>query len=205
MFFSLIYWQILTTRTKECTAVASIPHTRSPRFESRHWHFFIYSLPTVLKIRKLRKRGREWHIYLKRIERVTKPLMTKMTLFSSPLRKSFWNLKSTSLPTFAARSSSASPQTPSSTWPSLTRPITFAALEPAPLRKGRSLEHRPSLVSGHKIGPKSGLFLLIFILYSTNWQNDKSIHGVLGTWTWGGKMVGADESTELRWHPVNYL
>ena len=32
-----------------------------------------------------------------------------------------------------------------------------------------------------------------------NW---KSIHGVLGTWTWGGRMEGADECAELWRHPV---
>ena len=37
--------------------------------------------------------------------------------------------------------------------------------------------------------------------YSTNTINEKSIDGVLGTWTWGGRMVGKDESTELRRHP----
>ena len=37
--------------------------------------------------------------------------------------------------------------------------------------------------------------------YSTNLSiNDKSVDGVLGTQTWGGRMVGADESTEL-WRP----
>ena len=30
---------------------------------------------------------------------------------------------------------------------------------------------------------------------------DKSIDGMLGTQTCGGRMVGADESTELWWHP----
>ena len=31
-------------------------------------------------------------------------------------------------------------------------------------------------------------------------MNDKSVDGVLETHTWGGKMVGADDSTELS-HP----
>ena len=31
--------------------------------------------------------------------------------------------------------------------------------------------------------------------------NDKSVDGVLGTQTGGGRMVGADESTELWRHP----
>ena len=29
----------------------------------------------------------------------------------------------------------------------------------------------------------------------------KSINGVCGTRSWGGRMEGADESTELWWHP----
>ena len=33
--------------------------------------------------------------------------------------------------------------------------------------------------------------------YSTNNINYKSIDGVIGTRTWGGRMVGADKSTEL--------
>ena len=32
---------------------------------------------------------------------------------------------------------------------------------------------------------------------STNTLNDKSVDGVLGTWTQGGGMVCADKSTEL--------
>ena len=37
--------------------------------------------------------------------------------------------------------------------------------------------------------------------YSTNTINEKSIDGVLGIRTRGGRMVGADESTELWRHP----
>ena len=37
--------------------------------------------------------------------------------------------------------------------------------------------------------------------YSTNTINDKSVEGVLGAQTQGGRMVGADESTELWRHP----
>ena len=33
--------------------------------------------------------------------------------------------------------------------------------------------------------------------YSTNTKNDKSVDGMLGTRAWGGRTVGADESTEL--------
>ena len=35
--------------------------------------------------------------------------------------------------------------------------------------------------------------------------NDKSVDGVLGIRTWGGRMVGADESTELWRRPDNRL
>ena len=38
--------------------------------------------------------------------------------------------------------------------------------------------------------------------YSRNTLNDKSIAGVVGTQTRGGRVVGADESTELWQHPV---
>ena len=33
--------------------------------------------------------------------------------------------------------------------------------------------------------------------------NDKSVHGVLGTWTQGSRMVAVDESTELRRYTIN--
>ena len=50
------------------------------------------------------------------------------------------------------------------------------------------------------------LFLFISFFsrdkYGTNLTiNDKSVDGVLGTRTWGGRMVGTDESTELWQHP----
>ena len=32
--------------------------------------------------------------------------------------------------------------------------------------------------------------------------NDKIVYGVPGTQSWVGKMEGADESTELWWHPT---
>ena len=51
---------------------------------------------------------------------------------------------------------------------------------------------------------KHGLYLFIFShdKYSTNLTiNDKSVDGVVGTRTWGGRMVGADEITELWWPP----
>ena len=42
--------------------------------------------------------------------------------------------------------------------------------------------------------------------YSTNLTiNDKSVDGMLGTRTLGGRMVGADESTELWRHPIVFL
>ena len=37
--------------------------------------------------------------------------------------------------------------------------------------------------------------------YTTNTINENSVEGVLGTWTRGGRMVGADESTELSRDP----
>ena len=33
--------------------------------------------------------------------------------------------------------------------------------------------------------------------------NDKSVNGVFGLWTQGGRMVGTNESTELWRHPKN--
>ena len=49
------------------------------------------------------------------------------------------------------------------------------------------------------------LFILFLFFsqdkYSTNTIYDKSIDGVLGTQTQGGRMVGADDSTDLWRHP----
>ena len=55
---------------------------------------------------------------------------------------------------------------------------------------------------------KSGLFWFIFVLFSTQWQINiwlKSIDGVLGIRTRDCRMVGADESTELKRPPTVYL
>ena len=56
-----------------------------------------------------------------------------------------------------------------------------------------------------KIGPNPASFCLFsFFLHDTycrNIINDKSVDGVLETQTRGGRMVGADESTDLWWHP----
>ena len=41
--------------------------------------------------------------------------------------------------------------------------------------------------------------------YSKNTINDKNVDGVLGTRTQGGRMVDADESTELWQHPFNAI
>ena len=38
-------------------------------------------------------------------------------------------------------------------------------------------------------------------IYCTNTINDRSVDGVLGTWSRGSRMVGADEATELWQHP----
>ena len=54
-------------------------------------------------------------------------------------------------------------------------------------------------------GPNPASFLFIFILfshcmdkYSTNLTiNEKTVDGMLGSRTWGGRMEGADKSTEL--------
>ena len=44
------------------------------------------------------------------------------------------------------------------------------------------------------------LFLFIFDIFSLQFQIEKSVDGVLGIWTRGCRMVGADEITEL-WRP----
>ena len=58
-----------------------------------------------------------------------------------------------------------------------------------------------------KNGPNSASFCLFSFFshdkYRTNLTiKDKSIDGVLGAQTRGGRMVGPDESTELWWHPL---
>ena len=45
-----------------------------------------------------------------------------------------------------------------------------------------------------------GLFLFIFV-FSNQYKLRKRVDGVLGTRTWGGRMEGSDESTELWRHP----
>ena len=56
-----------------------------------------------------------------------------------------------------------------------------------------------------KNGPNPASFCLFRSFYITNISlidyNDKSIDGVLGTQTRGGRMVGTDESTELWRNP----
>ena len=58
-----------------------------------------------------------------------------------------------------------------------------------------------------KNGPNPGSFCLFSsFLHGTNQiLIDKSIDGVLGTRTRGGRMEGVDESTELWRHPYLYL
>ena len=49
-----------------------------------------------------------------------------------------------------------------------------------------------------------GLFLFIFCSFLVTIsiiQIEKSVDGVLGIQTWGHRMVGADETTELLWPP----
>ena len=53
-----------------------------------------------------------------------------------------------------------------------------------------------------KIGQTLHLFVYFVLFHMTNIAqkltiNDKSVDGVLGTWTPGGRMVGTDKSTEL--------
>ena len=61
-----------------------------------------------------------------------------------------------------------------------------------------------------KNGPNPDYFCFLFYNTKTNIAqillplNDKSIAGVLGTGTWGSRMEGADESTELWRYPQIY-
>ena len=71
-----------------------------------------------------------------------------------------------------------------------------------PLHAQRPFDLKPYFAcSKLKKWAKPGLFLFIFVLF-TKTINDKSIDGVLGTRTQGGRMVGADKSTEVWRHPV---
>ena len=59
-------------------------------------------------------------------------------------------------------------------------------------------------------GPNLASFCLFSFFshdkYSTNLTiNYKSVDGVLGTRTWGGRIVGADKSTELWRHPCEVI
>ena len=69
------------------------------------------------------------------------------------------------------------------------------------------LKRRKKKLHFLKIGPNSASFCLFSFFshdkYRTNLTiKDKSIDGVLGAQTRGGRMVGPDESTELWWHPL---
>ena len=46
-----------------------------------------------------------------------------------------------------------------------------------------------------KMGQSRPLFVIFLVTISI--QIEKSVDGVLGIWTWGRRMVGADEITEL--------
>ena len=50
------------------------------------------------------------------------------------------------------------------------------------------------------MGQYRPLFMFIFVF-----SIDKSIDGVLGIGTWGGRMESKEESTQLWWHPFFYL
>ena len=60
-----------------------------------------------------------------------------------------------------------------------------------------------------KNGSNPASFLFIFVLFSHRMDKsstnltiiEKSVDGMLGSRTWGGRMEGADKSTELWWHP----
>ena len=58
-----------------------------------------------------------------------------------------------------------------------------------------------------KNGPISASFCFYFrsFLATISIQTEKSIDGVLGIRTWGRRMVGADETTELWRPPSNYV
>ena len=58
-----------------------------------------------------------------------------------------------------------------------------------------------------KIDQTRSLFVYFCSFHTTNTitVNDKSFDSVLGTQTRGGRMVGADESTELLRHPLHTL
>ena len=49
------------------------------------------------------------------------------------------------------------------------------------------------------------LFRLSSFFQMTQLYIDKSVDGMLGTRTWGGRIEGADESTELWRHPLGML
>ena len=74
--------------------------------------------------------------------------------------------------------------------------------------RGRILEQVLYWVFFIKNGPNPASFGLFSFFSpdkcSTNTINDKSVDGVLGTRTRGGRMVGADESTEL-WYYGTHL
>ena len=59
------------------------------------------------------------------------------------------------------------------------------------------------------MGQTRPLFVYFFSFHKTNTYstnlsiNDNSVDGELGTRTWGGEMVTADESTELWRHPAH--
>ena len=51
------------------------------------------------------------------------------------------------------------------------------------------------------MGQTRALFVLFSFYSHDKYSTNKSIDGVLGTQTRGGRMVGADDSTELWQHP----
>ena len=74
---------------------------------------------------------------------------------------------------------------------------------------GRFIVHISLLLFSFRNEPNMASFCLLSFFshdkYSTNTINDKSVDGLLGTRTQCGRMVGANESTELWRHPFCYL
>ena len=81
-------------------------------------------------------------------------------------------------------------------------------LNPHPYQQHAGVQHEVFQLQHQVTRPKVGffkkkwanpglfLFIFVFLTWYKSIQIDKSIDGVLGTWTWGGRMEGADESTE---------
>ena len=49
------------------------------------------------------------------------------------------------------------------------------------------------------------VYFCLFYMTQLKYKIDKSMFGVLETRTWGGRMEGTYESTELWWHTLHFL